>query len=32
MDELIIVDEKGDYQGILRKRDVVLAIEGGQKI
>ena len=32
-DELIIVDEKGDYQGILRKRDVVLAIEGGgQKI
>jgi CBS domain. len=31
-DELIIVDEKGDYRGILRKRDVVLAIEGGQKI
>ena len=31
-DELIIVDEKGDYRGILRKRDVLLAIEGGQKI
>ena len=30
-DELIVIDEKGSYVGILRKRDVVLAIEEGQK-
>lgn len=29
-DELIIVDENGNYMGILRKRDVVLAIEKGE--
>ena len=31
-DELIVINEDGNYEGILRKRDVVLAIEGGQKI
>ncbi|MHB1600663.1 MAG: chloride channel protein, partial [bacterium] len=30
-DELIIIDKDGNYRGILRKRDVVLAIEEGQK-
>jgi CBS domain-containing protein len=30
-DELIAVDKDGRYKGILRKRDVVLAIEEGQK-
>ncbi|MCL4322744.1 MAG: chloride channel protein [Deltaproteobacteria bacterium] len=31
-DELIVINEDGNYEGILRKRDVVLTIEGGQKI
>ena len=30
-DELIVVDKDSRYKGILRKRDVVLAIEEGQK-
>jgi CBS domain-containing protein len=30
-DELIVIDKEGIYKGILRKRDVVLAIEEGQK-
>ena len=30
-DELIVIDKEGGYGGILRKRDVVLAIEEGQK-
>ena len=29
-DELIVVDENGNYMGILRKRDVLLAIEKGE--
>ena len=31
-DELVVVDAKGAYRGILRKRDVLLAIEGGEGI
>ena len=30
-DELIVIDKEGGYGGVLRKRDVVLAIEEGQK-
>ncbi len=30
-DELIAIDKEGGYGGVLRKRDVVLAIEEGQK-
>ena len=30
-DELLVVNENGEYQGILKKRDVVLAIEEGDK-
>ena len=30
-DELLIMDNDGNYRGILRKRDVLLAIEEGQK-
>lgn len=29
-DELVVIDRDGDYKGILRKRDVLLAIEEGK--